>query len=152
MYNCALSQLEILKLLESNPARAWNEFPVDGANDVPVNIMLEWSQGDYTAQTNGHDVYFGTDFEEVNTAMPVDLDADGLVGIGDLNVLSQWWLDTPPADLSFSPNLGGGPIVNLTDFTILAGEWGKQSFYKGRQTDLIFARIAKCRHNLLLAS
>lgn len=138
VYNCALTQLEILKLLETDPARAWNEFPVDGANDVPINVTLEWSQGDY-AQANGHDVYFGTDFEEVNSAMPVDLDADGEVGIGDLNVLADWWLATPPIDLTPSPNLGGGPIVNLTDFAILAGQWGKPSFYKGRQTEMNFS-------------
>ncbi len=138
IYNCALSQLEIIKMLRTNPARAWNEFPADGANDVPVNITLKWSPGDYAAEANGHDVYFGTSFSEVNSAEPVlltvDLDSDGKVGIGDLNVLADWWLLTPPVDLSPSPNLGGGPTVNLTDFAILAGQWGRLGIYKGMLT------------------
>ena len=138
IYNRALSQFEILKLLESDPARAWNEYPLDGANDVPVNITLTWSPGDYAAETNGHDVYFGTNFAEVSEAGPVflngDIDTDEQVGITDLSVLTDWWLETPPVDLSPSPNLGGEPIVNLTDFAILAGQWGKHCVYKGRRS------------------
>ena len=139
VYNCALSQFEILKLLHSNPAMVWNEFPADRASDVPVNITLKWSPGDYAAEANGHDIYFGTNFEDVNSAKPVDLDTDGLVGIGDLNVLADWWLKTPPVDLSPSPNLGSEPIVNLTDFAILAEQWGKQSIYKGRRSTTDFS-------------
>jgi hypothetical protein len=138
IYNCALSQLEVIKLFRSDPSKAWSEFPVDGANDVPVNITLKWSQGDFAAATNGQDVYFGTSFAEVNTAGPVlltgDLDADGEVTITDFNVLVNWWLAIPPNDLTPSPNLGGGPTVNFTDFAILAGQWAGRSVYKGRQT------------------
>ncbi len=134
IYNCALSQLDIIKLTRSNPAIAWNEFPADGANDVPVNIKIKWSRGDYSAEANSQDVYFGTDFAEVNSAKPVDLDADGFVGISDLKILTDWWLAPPPADLSPMPNLGGGPTVNLVDFAILAGHWGWTSTYKGRLT------------------
>jgi hypothetical protein len=139
IYNCALSQLDIIKLLQTNPAGAWNEFPADGANDVPVNITLKWSPGDYAAEVNAHDVYFGTDFANVNSAVPADLDADGLIGIGDLNVLTDWWLLTPPGDLLPSPNLGGESIVNLTDLAILAGQWGKHCIYKGRRSATDFA-------------
>ena len=134
IYNCALSQLDILKLLRTNPARAWDGFPDNCAEDVPVNITLNWSPGDYAAEANGHDIYFGTDFAEVNEAGPVflngDIDADEQVGIGDLSILTDWWLETPPVDLSPSPNLGGEPIVNLTDLAILAGQWGKLAFIK----------------------
>ncbi|MFH1369708.1 MAG: LamG-like jellyroll fold domain-containing protein [Planctomycetota bacterium] len=139
IYNCALSQFDILKLLRTNPAGAWNGFPADGAEDVPVNITLKWSPGDYAAEANGHDVYFGTDFADVNSAVPADLDADGLIGIGDLNVLADWWLLTPPADLSPLPNIGGESIVNLKDLAFLAGQWGKQSIYKGRYSTTDFS-------------
>jgi hypothetical protein len=138
IYNCALSQLEVIKLSRSDSAKAWNEFPVDSAKDVPVNITLSWSQGDFAAETNGQDVYFGTSFAEVNTAGPViltgDLDNDEQVGIADFNVLAHWWLVVPPNDLTPSPNLGGGPDINFTDFAILAGQWGGRRIYKGRQT------------------
>ena len=142
IYNCALSQFEILKLLEATPPGRGTSFRVNGANDVPVNITLKWSPGDYAAEANGHDVYFGTELcgrEFGGAGFLRDIDADGLVGIGDLNVLTDWWLETPPVDLSPSPNLGGEPIVNLTDFAILAGQWGKHCIYKGRRSATDFS-------------
>lgn len=138
IYNHALSQLEVIKLLRTNPGRAWNEFPADGVESVPVNVTLKWLPGDYATDVNGHDIYLGTSYAEVNSAEPVlvtaNLDCDGIVGIGDLKVLSDWWLAIPPNDLEPSPNLDGGPIVNLTDFAILAGQWGRPDVYKGMLT------------------
>ena len=42
-----------------------NPNPPDGANDVDPNVVLTWSPGDNAAS---HDVYFGTDFNDVNDA------------------------------------------------------------------------------------
>ena len=45
--------------------KATNPIPADGANDVNLIVILQWLPGenDFT-----HDVYFGTDFNEVNNA------------------------------------------------------------------------------------
>ncbi len=39
--------------------------PLDGAEDVNVDTVLSWTQGAYAEK---HDVYFGTNFADVNTA------------------------------------------------------------------------------------
>ncbi|MCK4294226.1 MAG: LamG domain-containing protein, partial [Planctomycetes bacterium] len=69
IYSRALSQAEILHLVD--PAKAWNPSPADGEYDVALNPTLIWSPGtdpdtgtDYTR----HDLYFGTDFDDVNSA------------------------------------------------------------------------------------
>jgi len=48
-----------------DPAQAADPVPDDGAVDVPRNVGLSWKPGEF-ART--HDVYFGTVFEDVNTA------------------------------------------------------------------------------------
>jgi hypothetical protein len=42
--------------------------PRDGAVDVAGNVVLSWTAGLLVADVNGHDVYFGTDFDNVNDA------------------------------------------------------------------------------------
>ena len=44
---------------------SWNPSPKDGAADVPVDVNLSWSSGFYALR---HDVYFGTSFDDVNSA------------------------------------------------------------------------------------
>ncbi|MCJ7692870.1 MAG: LamG domain-containing protein, partial [Sedimentisphaerales bacterium] len=57
----------------TEPAQAWGPIPADGSADVigpsddVVRLKLEWSPGDGVFT---HDVYFGTDFNEVNDADP----------------------------------------------------------------------------------
>ncbi len=46
---------------------AWNPTPEHGAVDILPDIVLEWSAGDYVQPTNGHELYFGTSFAEVNS-------------------------------------------------------------------------------------
>jgi hypothetical protein len=38
----------------------------------PCNLLLSWTRGFYAANTNGHQVYFGTDYDEVNDADTLD--------------------------------------------------------------------------------
>ncbi|UCE99861.1 MAG: hypothetical protein JSV82_02010, partial [Planctomycetota bacterium] len=56
--------------------RVWNQWasqayspnPEDGATDVPKDANLTWSPGLWAKDTNGHDVYFGSTWAEVNSA------------------------------------------------------------------------------------
>ncbi|MFQ6035968.1 MAG: LamG-like jellyroll fold domain-containing protein [Sedimentisphaerales bacterium] len=47
------------------PNKATNPSPADGAIDVPRDVTLSWTPGDYADK---HDVYFGTNFNDVNDA------------------------------------------------------------------------------------
>ena len=47
------------------PIRAATPNPYNSATEVDSSLILEWAQGDNAAQ---HDVYFGTDFNEVAQA------------------------------------------------------------------------------------
>jgi len=45
--------------------KASNPSPAKGATDVPRNVVLSWTPGGYADK---HDVYFGTNFDDVNQA------------------------------------------------------------------------------------
>jgi len=47
---------------------AYDPYPADKAEDVERNVTLRWKPGTYTQDVNGHEVYFGTSFDEVNDA------------------------------------------------------------------------------------
>jgi len=49
------------------PGQAYNPFPANGATDVPRDVILSWTTGEYAEK---HDVYVGTDSEDVNMATP----------------------------------------------------------------------------------
>jgi hypothetical protein len=52
------------------PGSAWDPTPADRANRVILNPTLTWSPGDWVQATQGHAVYLGTDFDDVNDATP----------------------------------------------------------------------------------
>ncbi|MHC4389583.1 MAG: LamG domain-containing protein, partial [Planctomycetota bacterium] len=69
VYDHALSDKEIASLFRGGDIElAWGPSPYDGQADAPYDSDLIWKPGDYAADTNGHDVYFGTDWDEVNDA------------------------------------------------------------------------------------
>jgi hypothetical protein len=47
---------------------AWQPNPSDKAKNVCYDIVLSWTPGALAADTNGHDVYFGTDYNDVEGA------------------------------------------------------------------------------------
>jgi len=48
--------------------QASNLGPADEATDVPRDVVLTWTPGKFAAPTNGHKVYFGESFNDVNDA------------------------------------------------------------------------------------
>ncbi|UCG46360.1 MAG: laminin G domain-containing protein [Phycisphaerales bacterium] len=62
IYNHELSAPEIWNLLIGF---AWNPNPYDGAEGVSLGTVVSWSEG---LGANSHDVYFGTDLEDVKNA------------------------------------------------------------------------------------
>jgi len=53
---------------QAAPQSAGNPDPEDEATDVPRDVTLSWTPGVFAAPTNGHKVYFGESFDEVNDA------------------------------------------------------------------------------------
>jgi len=51
-----------------DPRFAINPNPANGAIDVSKNAVLKWKSGLWAKTTGGHDVYFGTDWADVNSA------------------------------------------------------------------------------------
>ena len=52
---------------------AYNPSPEDQAVDVAQDVPLSWSPGLWTQAVDGHDVYFGTSFSDVNDADRFDV-------------------------------------------------------------------------------
>jgi len=69
VYNYALSQFEVQRSMD--PSKAYNPKPTHQQTDVELSAKLSWSPG--TDEDTGnvytkHDVYFGTSFDDVNSA------------------------------------------------------------------------------------
>jgi hypothetical protein len=80
-YDAALSAEEILQLYQEGLSKkATNPNPADGQTAVDPNVVVNWSPGNGALT---HDVYFGTNFNEVNDA---DIsDANVYMGNQDVN-------------------------------------------------------------------
>jgi hypothetical protein len=69
VYNRALSPTKIAGLFRGGDVGiAWAPSPFDGEIDVLYDVNLSWMPGDYVNDVNGHDVYIGSDFDDVNDA------------------------------------------------------------------------------------
>jgi hypothetical protein len=72
LYNHALTESEIRRIMRGVGPFAWSgdPNPANGAADVSaVDGVLSWTPGDYAAT---HDVYFGTNFDDVNDASQIE--------------------------------------------------------------------------------
>ncbi|MHC4477677.1 MAG: LamG domain-containing protein [Planctomycetota bacterium] len=66
IFDHELYDVEIRSLFRcGNVEKAWSPDPYDGELDVPWDVVLTWSAGDYAAY---HDVYLGTAWDDVNDA------------------------------------------------------------------------------------
>lgn len=68
-----------------NPFIASSRYPDDGAAGMGLNINLNWLPGENVADMNGHDIYFGTDYNNVKNA---NIDSDEYMGSQDANAAS----------------------------------------------------------------
>ncbi len=119
------------------PTIAHSPSPADNANYMGPDTDIGWSAGIYAAS---HDVYFGTDFNDVNEAdaafLTGDVNSDGQVDLADISILSEQWLTIPGG--SPSADIAGDSSVNLLDFAVMANDWMKTSDFKGNQTATSF--------------
>jgi len=70
IYNRALTPEEIQQaMIGKEKGLAYDPSPADEATDVPREVVLGWEPGEFAAPTNGHKVYFGESFDDVNNAV-----------------------------------------------------------------------------------
>ena len=72
LYDHALTADEIQVAMRGQPGPARGPIPADTATNVPRDVVLSWTPGEYAAPINGHRVYFSENFDDVN---------DGIGGI-----------------------------------------------------------------------
>lgn len=125
-YGTVVTNKLTVHVIPAGNEHAWIPLPSDGSIDVPLDVQLSWMSGE---SADMHDVYFGTSFEDVNFAMPTDIDGDGWTALGDLQMLSSDWLTGAAGS-----DISGDGIIDFIDFAMLAVEYGTSSVYKGRQS------------------
>ena len=69
LYNRALTADEIQTFMKGQPGPAISPSPADTATDVPRDVVLSWTPGEYAAPINGQKVYFSENFDDVNNGI-----------------------------------------------------------------------------------
>ncbi|MHC4158437.1 MAG: LamG-like jellyroll fold domain-containing protein [Planctomycetota bacterium] len=116
IYARALSDIEIWQLYrEGAGEKAFNPNPVDAAPWVDPNTVLTWSPGKYAAL---HDVYFGTDYNDVNDATTSSTEYKGRQDANswDPNGLFSGCTYSWRIDEVNDPNLWKGDVWSFTTF------------------------------------
>jgi len=82
IYNEALTgdALAATTIPITSPGLADNPQPNDKATDLPRDVTLSWAPGEFA---NTHDVYFGTDFDDVNDATKASPEYQTTKSLGD---------------------------------------------------------------------
>jgi len=108
--------------------KAYSPSPEHNAEDVPREVVLSWEPGEFAAPTNGHKVYFGESFDDVNDAtggLAQDANRYTPAQRLDLGKTYYWRVDevnAPPASnvefkgevWSFTTEPIGYPVENIT--------------------------------------
>ncbi len=68
IYNRALSQSEIRAVMTGIRGQSSDPNPADEAIEVLKDVILDWTVGEFADK---HDVYFGTNFDDVNAATTI---------------------------------------------------------------------------------
>ena len=66
IYSHILSEAEIQEIMKSEQGLAATPSPIDGATDLPRDVVLNWTPGEYAPAVDGHTVYWGENFNDVN--------------------------------------------------------------------------------------
>ena len=90
--------------------QASDPFPPDGETDVPQDVVLAWTPGEFAPAINGHTVYLSESFDDVND------------GIGGITQSADSYAPEPRLDLGTTyywrvDEAGGAP-----DFAVHPGE------------------------------
>jgi hypothetical protein len=113
--------------------KAVNPSPANNATNVSTTADLSWKTLPGTAS---HDVYFGTDSNDVNNANRLlgDLDGDGTVDLNDISLLAEYWLEDPAGSDPYA-GVNDDNIVNFLDYALFSNDWmdDANQVFKGNQ-------------------
>jgi len=114
-------RVELSVTADALPPEASYPGPADNGYNVLVDANLSWIAG---FGATSHDVYFGTNENDVNNAgrLLADINGDGPVSYPDIGVINEQWL-TNPAGLDPSADVDGNNDVNLVDYAFFADDW-----------------------------
>lgn len=132
------------------PLTVYDRGPADGEAG---REQLWWSGGYYASL---HEVYFGTSFNDVNSAERLAGDLVGTVGSPGVNtwdvaVIVNNWLGNPEGSVPYA-ELNGDTIVNFRDYAIVANDWGKvgdAAYLSRQQQNTYFVNISTIVSNLM---
>ena len=107
--------------------QAYDPYPFNEATDVPCDVVLNWTPGEFAPAINGHRVYFGESFSDVNDGVGgITQSATSYNNAGSLafETTYYWRVDevnAPPDSTvfkgevwSFTTELFAYPITNIT--------------------------------------
>ena len=128
VYNRALTQEEIQPVMIGiPPGAAFDPSPADEEPDVPREVVLSWTPGEFAPPVNGHKVYFSEKFNDVNDGVGgIMQDANSYAPAQRLNLGTTyyWRVDevNAPPDYTvyegrvwrFTTELLAYPIENVT--------------------------------------
>ena len=126
VFNRSLSAADILQLAAGEPGVAADPSPANEATDVPRDVVLSWTPGEFAPPINGHIVYFSESFSNVNDGVGgIAQDASSYApGRLDFETTYYWRIDevnAPPDSTvfpgevwSFATEPVAYPIGNVT--------------------------------------
>ncbi|MHC4508962.1 MAG: LamG-like jellyroll fold domain-containing protein, partial [Planctomycetota bacterium] len=112
IWNIALSAEEVNQLMVQSktqmfkPGIAANPSPADKATDVPRDVVLSWTPGEFAPGVNGHIVYLSENFSDVNDGIGGITVSAGSHDPGRLNLgTTHYWrvdeVNAPPDSTVF---------------------------------------------------
>jgi hypothetical protein len=136
IYNRVFAQNEIGKI--ANPEKAAVPVPDDGSVINQTDVTLGWDAGIYAAQVDGHHLYFGDNFDDVNdgtgdtdkgltsnTTYPLTDLIQGTTyywRIDETDGVNTWkgdiWSFTIQPYIAFNPNPSDGAIYIIPDVVL----------------------------------
>jgi hypothetical protein len=120
----------------SAPGQASNPYPADKEADVLRDVVLSWTPGEFAAPTNGHKVYFGENFNDVNDAVGGDAQSADSYAPSRLDFSKTYYwrvdeVDGPPdytihkgSVWSFTTEPIAYPVENITAAASSTGQEG----------------------------
>ncbi len=119
--------------IEYTLGQATGPSPADGATDVSRDVVLSWTPGVSAAPVNGHKVYFGDNFNDVNEGIGGVTQSESTYTPGRLDFATTYYwrvdeISSPPTQMlfegnvwSFTTELLAYPIENVTATASSAG-------------------------------
>jgi hypothetical protein len=115
------------------PTKAGVPSPANNATNVSTLTDLSWIAGWYATS---HDVYFGTNSSDVNSAHRLlgDLNGNGTVDWNDISRLTEYWLLDPIGSDPYA-GVDDDNIVDFFDYALLSQDWKNRAnpVFKGNQ-------------------